>query len=51
VSNDEPEVEVSSDRLSVFEDFLQNLDVDDLENNQDDEPDDDEDPKIKKKKK
>ena len=51
VSNDEPEVEVSSDRLSVFEDFLQNLDVDDLENNQDDEPDDDEDPKNKKKKK
>ena len=48
-AGDEPEIEVSSDRLSVFEDFLQNLDVDNLENNQDDEPDDDEDPKNKKK--
>lgn len=48
-SGDEPDVEASSDRLSVFEDFLQNLDVDDLDNNPDDESDDEENPKNKKK--
>lgn len=47
-AGDEPEIEGSSERLSVFEDFLQNLDMDNLENNEDDEPDDD-DPKNKKK--
>lgn len=46
-AGEEPEVESSSERLSVFEDFLQNLDLDNLENNEDDEPDDDE-PKNKK---
>ncbi len=44
---EEPEVESSSERLSVFEDFLQNLDIDNLENTDDDEPDE-EDPKRKK---
>ncbi len=44
---DEPEIESSSERLSVFEDFLQNLDLDNLESNEDDEPDE-EDPKNKK---
>lgn len=42
---DEPEVEGSSERLSVFEDFLQNLDLNNLED-EDSEPDDD-DPKPK----
>ncbi len=47
-AGDEPEVEGSSERLSVFEDFLQNLDLDNLENSsEDDEPDED-DPKPKK---
>lgn len=41
VAGDEPEVEGSSARLSVFEDFLQNLDLDNLENKEDDEPDED----------
>lgn len=40
-SGDEPEAEGASERLSVFEDFLQNLDMDNLEENEDDEPDDD----------
>ncbi len=47
VSGDEPEIESSSERLSVFEDFLQNLDMDNLEDKDDDEPDE-EDPKKKK---
>jgi uncharacterized protein len=43
---EEGEVESSSERLSVFEDFLQNLDLDNIENNsEDDEPDDDPKPK------
>jgi uncharacterized protein len=46
-SSDSPEVESSSERLSVFEDFLQNLDLDNMENSDDDETDDD-DPKRKK---
>jgi len=38
----EPESEGSSERLSVFEDFLQNLDMDNLEDSsEDDDPDDD----------
>ncbi|MBE0698393.1 MAG: bifunctional nuclease family protein [Anaerolineaceae bacterium] len=45
--SEEPEAESSSERLSVFEDFLQNLDMDNLENTDDDEPDE-EDPKPKK---
>ena len=46
-AGDEPEVEGSSERLSVFEDFLQNLDLDNLEDSSDDdEPEDD--PKNKK---
>lgn len=48
VAGDEPEVEGSSERLSVFEDFLQNLDIDNLEDQNDDEPDEDE-PGPKKK--
>lgn len=52
-TGDEPEIEGSSERLSVFEDFLQNLDMDNLEDNQenqeDEDSDDDEDPKKKKK--
>ena len=48
VAGDEPEPEGSSERLSVFEDFLQNLDIDNLEDQEDDEPDED-DPKPKKK--
>ncbi len=47
VSGEEPDVETSSERLSVFEDFLQNLDMDNLEDKEDDEPDE-EDPKNKK---
>jgi len=47
-AGDEPEVEGTSERLSVFEDFLQNLDIDNMENQDDDEPDED-DPKPKKK--
>jgi bifunctional DNase/RNase len=46
-AGDEPEIEGSSERLSVFEDFLQNLDMDNLDNTEDDEPDE-EDPKKKK---
>lgn len=48
-ASDEPAVEPesTSERLSVFEDFLQNLDLDNLENSEDDEPDDDE-PKGKR---
>jgi uncharacterized protein len=46
-SGEEPEMETSSERLSVFEDFLQNLDTDNLEDKEDDEPDE-EDPKDKK---
>lgn len=42
-ASEEGEVEGSSARLSVFEDFLQNLDLDNLESSsEDDEPDDDE---------
>lgn len=40
--SEEPEVEGSSERLSVFEDFLQNLDLGKMEDSPDeDEPDDD----------
>src|SRR5512146_744548 len=46
-ASEEPDIETSSERLSVFEDFLQNLDLDNLEDKEDDEPDD-EDPKNKK---
>lgn len=46
-AGDEPEVESSSERLSVFEDFLQNLDIDHLEGPENDDPDE-EDPKKKK---
>ncbi len=46
-SGEEPDVETSSERLSVFEDFLQNLDMDNLESKEDDEPDE-EDPKNRK---
>ena len=45
-ASDEPEVETSSERLSVFEDFLQNLDIDNIDNG---DEDDDDDPKGKKK--
>lgn len=41
-SADEPELEGASERLSVFEDFLQNLDIDNLDDKEDDEPDEDE---------
>ena len=41
-AGEEPDIEGSSERLSVFEDFLQNLDMDNLEDKEDDEPDDDE---------
>jgi bifunctional DNase/RNase len=40
-AGDEPEAEGASERLSVFEDFLQNLDLDNLEKNDDEDPDDD----------
>jgi uncharacterized protein len=46
-AGEEPEVESSSERLSVFEDFLQNLDLNNIDDSEDDEPDDDE-PKGKK---
>lgn len=47
-AREESSVESSSERLSVFEDFLQNLDLDNLESSSaDDEPDDD-DPKRRK---
>lgn len=39
------ETDTSSERLSVFEDFLQNLDLDTMDNSSDDEPDN-EDPKA-----
>lgn len=42
-----PAEHISSERLSVFEDFLSNLNLDNLESPSDDEPDDD-DPKRKK---
>jgi uncharacterized protein len=45
-ANEEPPVESSPERLSVFEDFLQNLDLNKPEDSEDDEPDDD-DPKPK----
>jgi uncharacterized protein len=45
---DEPEVEGASERLSVFEDFLQNLDLDNMEDSSDDDEPDEEDPKPKK---
>jgi bifunctional DNase/RNase len=47
-ANEEPEIESSSERLSVFEDFLQNLDMDNLEDKEDDDSDED-DPKKRKK--
>ncbi len=47
-AGEEPDVEGSSERLSVFEDFLQNLDLDNLESSEDDETDED-DPTHKKK--
>lgn len=47
VSPEGPEFESSSERLSVFEDFLQNLDLDNLESPDEDNPDE-EDPKRKK---
>jgi bifunctional DNase/RNase len=47
-ASEEPEIESSSERLSVFEDFLQNLDMDNLEDKEDDDPDED-DPKKRKK--
>ncbi len=43
----ESEVDSSSERLSVFEDFLQNLDLGNIDDASEDEPDDD-DPKRKK---
>ncbi len=46
-AGEEPDIETSSERLSVFEDFLQNLDMDNLEDKEDDEPDED-DPKKRK---
>lgn len=45
-ASEAPEAESTSERLSVFEDFLQNLDLDNMDNQEDDEPDDD--PKRKK---
>lgn len=44
---EEPETEGTSERLSVFEDFLQNLDMDNIDDASDDEEPDD-DPKKKK---
>jgi uncharacterized protein len=41
-AGDEPEAEGASERLSVFEDFLQNLNIDTLDNKDEDETDDDE---------
>jgi bifunctional DNase/RNase len=46
-ASDAPEVESSPERLSVFEDFLQNLDLGNIDETDDDEPDE-EDPKRKK---
>jgi bifunctional DNase/RNase len=46
-ASDEPDVESSPERLSVFEDFLQNLDLGNIEDTDDEEPDE-EDPKPKK---
>jgi uncharacterized protein len=40
----EEEVEKSEERLSVFEDFLDNLDIDDLSNTPDEDTDEDDDP-------
>ncbi len=47
VAKEEPGTTSSSERLSVFEDFLQNLDLDNLESPDDDNPDQ-EGPKRKK---
>jgi uncharacterized protein len=47
VASDSPDLETSSERLSVFEDFLQNLDLGNLEDQEDDDPDED-DPKKRK---
>ena len=47
---EEKEPESSSERLSVFEDFLQNLDLDNLESSSQEDAPDDEDPKPKKPK-
>lgn len=44
-AGDEPEAEGASERLSVFEDFLQNLDLDNLEKKDDEDLDDDDTPK------
>ncbi len=46
-AGDAPDMETSSERLSVFEDFLQNLDLDRMDDSGEDETDDD-DPKRKK---
>jgi len=46
-ASDEPDVESSPERLSVFEDFLQNLDLGNIDDAENDEPDE-EDPKPKK---
>jgi uncharacterized protein len=45
--SEEPEAEGTTERLSVFEDFLQNLDLGNMEDSSDDEESDD-DPKKKK---
>jgi len=45
----EPEVDSSSERLSVFEDFLQNLDLGNIDDDADDDQPDEEDPKKRKK--
>jgi uncharacterized protein len=46
-ASEEPAVESSPERLSVFEDFLQNLDLNTIDDSEDDEADDD-DPKPSK---
>jgi len=45
---EETDVESSSERLSVFEDFLQNLNLDNLENPSEEDTPDDDDPKKSK---
>jgi bifunctional DNase/RNase len=47
-AGEEPDIETSSERLSVFEDFLQNLNLGNIEDKEDDEPDED-DPTKKKR--
>jgi uncharacterized protein len=47
-ASEEPEIETSSERLSVFEDFLQNLNMDNLEDKEDDESDEDDPQKGKR---